>query len=86
MKKDLFEGLTEEQLAKIRECKNTEEILKVASEEGIELNDEQLEAVSGGCATQEVDCPICGGKGKYYTDPYFGRGACVCPKCGTTLL
>ena len=48
MKKELLKGLTEEQIAKIRECKSQEELLKLAQEEGIELTDDQLEVVSGG--------------------------------------
>lgn len=48
MKQELLKGLTEEQIAKIKACKNQEEVLKLAKEEGVELTDEQLEAVSGG--------------------------------------
>lgn len=50
MKKDLISGLTEEQIAKAKACKNQEELLKLAKEEGIELTSEQLEAISGGGA------------------------------------
>ena len=60
MKEELFKGLSEEQIARIRECKNTEEVLAIAKEEGIELTDEQLEAVSGGCSKETVHCPNCG--------------------------
>ena len=53
-------------IEKIKDCKNPTEILKVASEEGIELTPEQLEAVSGGnCIdhhTDRVRCPRCGGE------------------------
>jgi len=38
----------EEQIAKVKECKTLEEILALAKEEGVTLNEEQLEAVSGG--------------------------------------
>ena len=48
MKKELLKGLTDEQIAKVKACKNGEELLKLAKEEGIELSDEQLEAVNGG--------------------------------------
>ena len=70
MKEELLKGLSEEQVAKIKACKNQEEMLAVAKEEGIELTDEQLEAVSGGCGTTTVVaprpvqkptcCPACG--------------------------
>ena len=42
---DLLKGLSEEQIAKVKARKNQEEILKSAKEGGIELTDEQLEAV-----------------------------------------
>lgn len=48
MKKELLKGLTDEQIAKVKACKNGEELLKLAKEEGIELSNEQLEAVNGG--------------------------------------
>ena len=62
MRKELLEGLTEEQIAKIKSCKTQEEILKLAKEEGIELTDDQLEAVNGGCGTTTGywGCPYCG--------------------------
>ena len=64
MKQDLLKGLTEEQIAKVKACKNQEELLKYAKEEGIQLTDEQLEAVSGGICTStpEFKCPKCGSK------------------------
>lgn len=61
MKKELLVGLSEEQIAKLKACKSQEEILKVAKDEGVELSDEQLEAVSGGCGGEEgLVCPHCG--------------------------
>lgn len=58
MKNELYQGLTDEQIKKLKECKNSEEILALAKEEGLELTDEQLEAVSGG-ACVDVICPVC---------------------------
>ena len=69
MKEELLKGLSEEQIAKVKACKNQEELLKMAQEEGIELTDEQLEAVSGGCGTltaPEAFCKKCGGEAKCY--------------------
>ena len=40
MKEELLKGLTEEQIAKVRECKSQEEVLAFAKEEGIELTDD----------------------------------------------
>ena len=48
MREELLKGLTEEQIAKVKECKTSEEILALAKEEGVTLSDEQLAAVSGG--------------------------------------
>lgn len=67
MNKELLKGLTEEQLNKMKACKTKEELLSLAKEEDIELTDEQMEAVSGGCGTPTaVPCPNCG-----TTDVYF---------------
>ena len=62
MKKELLNGLTEEQIAKAKACKSQEELLKLAKEEGIELSDEQLSAVSGGGCFSSFKCPYCGSK------------------------
>ena len=59
MKQELLKGLTEEQIQKVKACKSQEEILKLAKEEGIELTDEQLEAVSGGSCFSPERCPRC---------------------------
>jgi len=64
MRAELLKGLTNEQIAKVKACKSQEELLVLAKEEGIELTDEQLEAVSGGCATTVV-CPKCGSTNVY---------------------
>ena len=54
MRDDLLKGLTEEQIAKVKACKNQEEMLQLAKAEGIELTEEQLEAVNGGaCSSSE---------------------------------
>ena len=61
MKEELFAGLTEEQIAKVKACKSQEEMLAIAKEEGVELNEEQLDAVSGGnCVPTLKGCPKCG--------------------------
>lgn len=45
---DFNTDLTDEQKAKIRDCKTPEDILAVAKEEGYTLSDEELEMISGG--------------------------------------
>lgn len=42
--------LTEEQKAKIRDCKTPEDILAVAKAEGYELSENELDEISGGGA------------------------------------
>ncbi len=81
MKEELLKGLTEEQIAKVKACKGQDELLALAKEEGIELTEEQLEAVSGGCGTKYYKCPYCRGDARLETEE--GRTVCVCPRCGT---
>ena len=86
MKKELLKGLTEEQIAKVKQCKNHEELLALAKSENIELTNEQLEAVSGGgvCSSgTDSFCPRCGApKDKVkrcVVDPKYDW---ECKKCG----
>ena len=64
MKKELLKGLTEDQIAKVKACKDNKELYQLAKDEGVELSNEQLEAVSGGICTSTPDfsCPNCGSK------------------------
>lgn len=48
MKKELLKGLTDEQIEKIKNFDNIQDLLQLAKDEGIELNQEQLEAINGG--------------------------------------
>ena len=87
MRKDLLKGLTEEQIAKVKACKNQEEFLKLAKEEGIELNDEQLAAVSGGVCTSTptFTCPKCGSskiKTRYNENSIAEWWNNTCEECG----
>ena len=87
MKQDLLKGLTEEQVAKVKACKNSEELLSLAKAEGVELTDEQLNAISGGGACSVIsdigdkinpmDCPKCGAN-----DPKKDGNQRICKKCG----
>ena len=83
MKEELLKGLSEEQIAKLKECKNQEEMLAVAKEEGVELSDDQLEAVSGGGCNTPTACKVCGSTNirVYYTDNNSDSGKRVYITC-----
>ncbi len=75
MKEELLKGLSEEQIAKLKECKDQEEMLAAAKEEGVELTDEQLDAVSGG-GCEDDECPYCRGKGVKIGDDLWECTSC----------
>lgn len=80
MKQELLKGLSKEQIEKVKDCKNHEELLAVAKQEGIELTNEQLETISGGgaCSSLARKCPECG---EFFDfDSYGNRW--VCRDCG----
>ena len=83
MKEELVKGLTKEQIAKLKACKSSEEVLKAAKEEGIELSDEQLEAVSGGNCSPAGNCPFCGSDEVEYSPGCWEHGDALyhCMKC-----
>ena len=84
VKEDLLKGLTPEQIEKAKKCKNVDELLKFAKKEGIELSNEQLAAVNGGCGTKEAPneiCPNCGANNVVYHDILIGWD-CECRACG----
>ena len=56
--------LSPEQMERAKACKTAEELVALAQSEGLELSDEQLEAISGGedewyslCDDNEGNCP-----------------------------
>ena len=55
-RKEFYESLSEETKAKIRACKNEQEMLKVLAEEKIELDPELLDGVSGGNNQLDIGC------------------------------
>ena len=46
--KEMYDGLSDDLKAKVVTCKTGEELVALAESEGIELTDEQLDALSGG--------------------------------------
>ena len=87
MKKELLKGLTEDQIRKVKACKNTNELLSIAKDEGVSLTDEQLEAINGGCSTCERKCPMCGSTEfetkiiKKSMDMAYSQTGYKCKKC-----
>ena len=82
MREELLKGLSEEQIAKVKECKSQEELLKLAKEEGIELSEEQLDAVSGGvCTYIGPHCPVCDSDDIDWVEKSF-ESEYTCRKCG----
>jgi hypothetical protein len=55
----LFENLSEEQIARAKQCKTQEEFLSLVGTEGIDLTEEQMDAFSGGawCSDHTWGCP-----------------------------
>ena len=85
MKKELLNGLTDEQIEKAKECKSQEELLEFAKAEGIQLTGEQLEAVSGGwCSETTEPCPKCGStnvKKEHRGNDVHMRTVFICKNC-----
>ena len=46
--KEMYDGLSDDLKAKVATCKTGAELVSLAEKEGIELTDEQLDAISGG--------------------------------------
>jgi len=82
MREELLKGLTEEQIKKVKACKNAEEILALAKAEGVTLNEEQLAAVSGGCGIK-IKSPY-----DYAVEQTLDQASpykikSECPRCGS---
>ena len=75
MAKNKYQGLSEAQIAKVKSCRTQDELLMLAKDEGIELNDEQLEAVSGGLCTGPT-CPNCQSKDTKHVGNYTALFEC----------
>ena len=82
MKQELLKGLSEEQIAKVKTCKNSDELLMLAKAEGVELTDEQIEAVSGGGCFSSMKCPNCDSK-DFRKLPNYQISGCSTYKCNT---
>ena len=80
-----IEGLDPELQEKARACNSLEEVMELAAENDIELPEDALEHVSGGC-TQQMKCPKCGSD-RIEVEEYEGGGLKeYCKNCGQILL
>ena len=74
-------NVTKEQVARLKACESAEEVLALAKQEGIELTDAQLDAVSGGWGGDTPNCPYCGSSN---VDDWGGTGSCN--NCGAVFV
>ncbi|MBO5528985.1 MAG: hypothetical protein J6A47_06685 [Bacilli bacterium] len=88
MRPELLEGLTPEQIAKVKSCNDPKELLKLIEEEDVCLNEAQLAAVSGGgCGGGgSIECPDCHSTEFKELSPKSVNGIVTyyyrCKKCG----
>lgn len=81
MKQELLKGLNEKQIAKVKACKSSEELLKLAKDEGIELTSEQLEAINGGACSNTDRCPPCPSCGSTNVKSKYSGSKVIVYKC-----
>ena len=77
--------LTNEQKDKVKACKTPNEILELAKNEGIELDEEQLEQISGGdwgVDSRYITCDECHSN-VTVTEQDCAKHYVVCPKCNS---
>lgn len=54
MRAELLKGLTQDQIDKVKACDDVNDLIQLAKDEGVELSEEQLAAISGGACSAEV--------------------------------
>ena len=60
-----FEDISPEIKEKALACKSADELVELAKTMGVQLSDEELEAVSGGGSWEDLNCIKEGGCGKW---------------------
>ena len=56
MDKKLLEGLTDAQKEALKKCRTKEDLMALIDREGIDLSDEQMEAMNGGGCGSKCGC------------------------------
>ena len=51
MRAELLKGLTQDQIDKVKACDDVNDLIQLAKDEGVELSEEQLAAISGGACS-----------------------------------
>ncbi len=89
---DYIKDLSPELQDKARACRNMDELMDLAGEEGVELSDEALSKVAGGCGSSST-CNHSGQEGHVMNAEKAGAGGAMgetkwkilsakCDKCG----
>ncbi len=71
---DYIKDLSPELQEKARACKNMDELMELAGEEGVELSDEALGNVAGGCSSSSTPCNHSGCQGQITAATRVGAG------------
>lgn len=53
MRAELLKGLTQDQIDKVKACDDINDLIQLAKDEGVDLSEEQLEAINGGACSGE---------------------------------
>ena len=54
--KEMYDGLSDDLKEKVKSCKTADDLIILAKTEGIELTDDQLDAISGGINWVDWSC------------------------------
>ncbi len=61
--KGIYDNMSDELKEKAKQCKTMEELTALAAKEGIELPDEVVDQIAGGCSPTCIHTPACPGFG-----------------------
>ena len=90
MRDELLKGLTKDQIAKVKECGDIRDLLQLAKDEGVELNEEQLDAINGGCGensssfNKAIRCSSCHASKEELDE--ISEGVYKCRNCGKITI